>query len=186
MQKIRALRSQLKQLAEQVAAVRKLYTQERNAFKHDTGIELQILDSVLKRSELSKGDMVKYAVDFHWMSEMEGLPVGGQMSLIDAFENTPAEVKDELDYEADGYRAGVRGDDPSPPDYVPPRFHTNWVKGWHNGQARNAWAIGAASLAEPAPLPDDADDDNSDRDDDDEEDIEERARRLAAGDDVED
>lgn len=82
--------------------------------------------------------------------EYVGLPVGVQGDLLEV----PEAAKDELDWELDGYRAGVRAEEPKPPAKCPERFHQAWLKGYHDGQARNAWAMSGGKGAPPAPSPD--------------------------------
>ena len=67
----------------------------------------------------------------------------------------PEEAKDEIAWEYEGLRAGLRADEPKPPKECPPRFHQAWLRGWHAGQARNAAALAykPAPAAEPAPEP---------------------------------
>ena len=89
--------------------------------------------------------------------EYVGLPTGVvQPDLLDI----PEAAKDELDWELDGYRAGVRAEEPKPPTKCPERFHQAWMKGYHDGQARNAWAMsggkGAPPASAPAPAPEPA------------------------------
>lgn len=79
-----------------------------------------------------------------------GLPVGEtDDGLLDAI---PEAAKDELDWEGAGYTAGVRADEPKPPSNCPDRFHQAWMKGYHNGQARNAWAAGGGKGSPPDPV----------------------------------
>ena len=56
-------------------------------------------------------------------------PEGTQLDL--ALGDT---VDDKIGAEADGYRAGRRGDDPTPPDNIAPFLHPDWTSGWHRGQ----------------------------------------------------
>ena len=79
-----------------------------------------------------------------------GLPAGAP-----ATDDLPLEVRDEQDWEAEGYRAGIRADEPKPPKECPPRFHQAWMKGWHAGQEQNtkALAFKPASVLTPAPAP---------------------------------
>ena len=81
-----------------------------------------------------------------------GLPAGAKPR-----DDLPLEVKDEQDWEAEGYRAGIRADEPKPPKECPPRFHQAWLTGYHAGQARNVAALAykpapaAAPVAAPEP-----------------------------------
>lgn len=78
-----------------------------------------------------------------------GLPVGEtDDGLLDAI---PEAAKDELDWESEGYKAGVLAEEPKPPKKCPERFHQAWLKGYHNGQARNVWALGGGKGEAPAP-----------------------------------
>lgn len=80
-----------------------------------------------------------------------GLPVAG----FEEQKDLPEEVRDEMDWESDGYRAGIRADEPKPPSECSPRFHKAWLKGYHNGQKRNAEALTMADAlgAPPPPVP---------------------------------
>lgn len=71
-----------------------------------------------------------------------GLPVGESDELK---ASTPDEVKDAMWWEAEGYRAGIRADEPKPPEGCSPRMDQAWMKGYHNGQTRNAWALSEAN-----------------------------------------
>lgn len=76
-----------------------------------------------------------------------GLPSGISETQQDM--NIPETARDEIFWEGDGYTCGVRGTDPVPP--VEAGVHGQaWMKGYHNGQKRNAWAA-SASKVEPAP-----------------------------------
>lgn len=78
-----------------------------------------------------------------------GLPVAGYEEQQDL----PEEVRDEMDWESDGYRAGIRADEPKPPPECSPRFHKAWLKGYHNGQTRNAEALTAVATIPTPPPP---------------------------------
>lgn len=85
---------------------------------------------------------------------LAGLPVGTQLELA----LRPDTVSDAIDAEANGFRAGRRGDDPIPPREVAPIMHQDWMKGWDRGQSANGELLGkaAAILAErgkPNPAP---------------------------------
>jgi hypothetical protein len=77
-----------------------------------------------------------------------GLPVGDEQEQMELL---PDEKRDEIDWEGEGYTAGVRGDEPKPPKDCPPRMHSHWLKGRDNGQARNAWALSASKGVIPGP-----------------------------------
>lgn len=72
---------------------------------------------------------------------MGGLPVGTQL----AFDLGPTSTADEQQLaRSDGKRAGLRGADPVPPDYVAPIMHPTWMEGWHEGQTEIAMQMGKA------------------------------------------
>jgi hypothetical protein len=81
-----------------------------------------------------------------------GLPVGNSDQQLALATETE---KGELEWEADGYKCGIIGTDPVPPTEA--GVHGNaWLKGYHNGQARNAWAMDAAAkghIPEPTDAP---------------------------------
>jgi hypothetical protein len=64
----------------------------------------------------------------------------------------PEEAKDAIAWEYEGLRAGMRADEPKPVE-VPPRFHQAWLKGWHEGQARNVAALAYKPAPAAAPVP---------------------------------
>lgn len=80
-------------------------------------------------------------------------------------------VDDALEAEMNGYRAGRRADDPTPPESINPIFHTNWMTGYHKGQEENGLLLGKAEtiLATRAKAPKDgvmgAGDEPNDEDD---------------------
>lgn len=69
------------------------------------------------------------------LHRLAGLKQGDQIDLIDHV------LKDTVDEasaaEQDGYRAGRRADDPTPPSTVSPILHPDWMRGWHLGQEYN-------------------------------------------------
>jgi hypothetical protein len=123
-----------------VKAVRKHYTTARNEFKRDTGIELQDLDFILRRAELTRGDIGKRQDDVNYMLEMEGLPVGGQSSMFAAFDKRPTLIRDQSDWEAEGRRAYNRGAERDPVN-VPGEFHQAWLTGYAAEEERTIWAM---------------------------------------------
>ncbi len=122
---------------EPVKVVRKQRNVVRNLASKE-GFPLKIIDEIIEKEAFTQKDLEGEAELSRWMHQMAGLPTGGQAEL---FATTPAEIKDGLDWEADGYRAGMRGVEPKPPEGCPPRFHQEWMKGYHAGQERNAWAL---------------------------------------------
>lgn len=60
---------------------------------------------------------------------LHGLKPGDQMPL-DFDTVTEAQMA-----EADGYRAGLRDEEPKPPETVSAILHPDWMRGWHRGDA---------------------------------------------------
>lgn len=68
------------------------------------------------------------------LHRLSGLRQGEQ---VDWIEHTLKDtVDDEIEAEANGYRAGRRGDDPSPKN-VAPIMHQAWMRGYQRGQDEN-------------------------------------------------
>jgi ribosome modulation factor len=85
------------------------------------------------------------------LHRLAGVKTGEQIDLIDhVLKDTVDEAQAAF---ADGYRAGRRADDPSPPTSLSTIFHQDWLKGWHEGQEFNALQLGKAAeiLARPKP-----------------------------------
>ena len=61
-----------------------------------------------------------------------GLPVQG-----DLFDRV-GDLGDDQEAEANGYRAGRRGEEPKPPAEIAGTLQTIWMEGWHRGQKENA------------------------------------------------
>jgi hypothetical protein len=124
--------------------------------------EVEYLNSEARRSRL------------HVLS---GRKPGEQLDLIDAIHDTATEA---TAAEQDGYRAGRRADDPTPPSHVSPILHQDWLRGWHMGQEYNGAQLVKAHeiLARPKPglmvAGDDPDEDE------DEADLDDEARALKA------
>lgn len=135
--KIRGRQGDVDRAMNTVKEIRKTLNKVRNEAKAD-GFPLHVVDRILKDEGRSRGDLRLEAEQERWMRERAGLPVGGQGELFTA---TPAAVMDELDAEAEGYRAGIRGDGPEVPKKIDPSLHQAWLKGRQAGQERNAWAL---------------------------------------------
>lgn len=64
-----------------------------------------------------------------------------------AFDGLPTGAVEEIDFEAQGYTAGVMGEDGTPPDSCPPERHQNWLKGWQRVMDARAMKLGDAASA---------------------------------------
>lgn len=84
------------------------------------------------------------------LHRLSGRAPGEQLDLVDAIQDT---VDEALAAEADGYRAGRRADDPTPPTTLSTLFVSDWMRGYHAGQEFNALQLGKAAeiLARPKP-----------------------------------
>lgn len=88
--------------------------------------EAEYLSSERKRARLHK---------------LAGLAIGEQLDLLDHIADT---VDDEIDAEANGYRAGRRADDPIMPKTTHPMFATAWTRGYHKGVEENGALLAKA------------------------------------------
>jgi hypothetical protein len=76
------------------------------------------------------------------LHRLAGKNPGEQLDLVDAIEDT---VDDEIAAEAEGYRAGRRADDPSPPKHIAGIMQPAWMRGWHKGQEENGLRLARAA-----------------------------------------
>jgi hypothetical protein len=100
------------------------------------------------------------------LHRLAGVKVGEQLDLVDAIKDT---VDEALQAEADGYRAGRRADDPTPPKEVASVLVQDWMRGYHAGQEFNGLQLQKAAevLARPKPgemaaAPDEEDEEEED------------------------
>jgi hypothetical protein len=87
------------------------------------------------------------------------VPEGHQFDLVERLNDT---ADDQARAHALGYRAGVRGDDGTPPDTIHPACIQSWTAGWGEGQAKLAQSLARADeieaeLKQPAASDDEAD-----------------------------
>lgn len=68
-----------------------------------------------------------------------GMDVGEQGVL-----NLGDSADDKVRAERDGFEAGKAAKDPTPPSYISPIFHNDWMAQWHKGQERNIMLLGKA------------------------------------------
>jgi hypothetical protein len=103
---------------------------------------------VLNMSEAEYANAEKKRARLH---RLAGVSQGEQIDLIDhVLADT---VDDAIAAEANGYRAGRRADDPTPPDTLASIFITDWMRGWSKGQETNGMQLAKAAelLARPKP-----------------------------------
>jgi hypothetical protein len=82
------------------------------------------------------------------LHRLAGRKPGEQLDLVEAIQDT---VDEALAAEGDGYRAGRRADDPTPPSTLNTIFHQDWMRGYHAGQEFNGLQLQKAAeiLARP-------------------------------------
>lgn len=107
------------------------------------GFKRKELQSILDDGAASRRDLVAEEERRAQLRTWAGLPAGTQPDLFGLGDT----ARDAVDAEDQGYMMGLRGDDPTPPDYVSPVHHPDFMKGWHRAQAELAEKIGKA----PAP-----------------------------------
>lgn len=138
------LRAHGPKIEEALAAVKELRKGQGDDFrlaKNDLGYSRKELEEVL--ADTAPGRRVFSVVDREKkrfrLRKSAGVPVVGYEGQGDLFDHTlPMEARNEIEWESEGFLAGRRGDDPTPPADCDPRFHGAFTKGWHVGQAQNA------------------------------------------------
>jgi hypothetical protein len=129
------------------AAIKKAeYDAERNVLtdmfreaKTD-GFTRKELVSILTDGAASRRDLTAEEQRRAQLREWAGLPAGTQTDLF----ATPSLAQDEVFAEGQGYTAGLRGDDSTMPDNFPPHHAPAFLRGYHAGQERLAWAMSGA------------------------------------------
>lgn len=87
------------------------------------------------------------------LHRLAGKNPGEQLDLEEVIADT---VDDEIAAEAEGYRAGRRADDPTPPSHIAGIMQPAWMRGWHKGQEENGLRLARAAevlRAREAPAP---------------------------------
>jgi hypothetical protein len=67
-----------------------------------------------------------------------------QAALVTHYALRIIEDRRKIEAEANGYRAGRRGDDPVPPKTTHPMFHSAWTRGYHKGVEENGKLLAKA------------------------------------------
>lgn len=102
------------------------------------GFSRKELQAILDDSASSRRNLMAEEERRAQLRTWAGLPAGTQADL---FDNTPSAAIDELAVEGHGYTAGLRGDDSKMPEDYAPMHATAWMRGWHAGQEKLAWAL---------------------------------------------
>lgn len=95
------------------------------------------LQAILDDGAASRRDLTAEEERRAQLRSWAGLPAGTQADLF----GTPTLAQDELFAEGSGYTAGLRGDDSAMPDNFPPNHAPAWLRGYHAGQEKLAWAM---------------------------------------------
>ncbi len=104
------------------------------------GFTRKELVSILTDGAASRRDLTAEEQRRAQLREWAGLPAGTQTDLF----ATPSLAQDEVFAEGQGYTAGLRGDDSTMPDNFPPHHAPAFLRGYHAGQERLAWAMSEA------------------------------------------
>lgn len=119
--------------------------------KGDLLITRKDFEALLAAGDMSEAEFRHAETKRANLFKLAGLPVGQQ---IDMFAHAADTADEAAEAEANGKRAGLRGDDPSPPSTVSPILHPSWMKGWSEGQAElGARLIRGAELIAKRGLP---------------------------------
>ena len=139
------LRTQQKKVAE----ARVAYDAERSALndlfalaKADKFTRKELV-AILDDMTASRRDLLAEEERRAQLRAWAGLPAGTQADL---FEKTPSPAVDEIAAEGFGYSAGLRGDDAKLPDHIAPHHAPAFMRGWHAGQEKLAWALSDAGV----------------------------------------
>jgi hypothetical protein len=158
--KLRSLRRIVDKAREPLKAAQEDFTAQVNAAKADLGkgYTRKYLTRLLEDGESAARDQVAEETRRAQDREALGLPVFGvQADLFDSGAS-PVEVRDELQWEAEGYLRGRNGALQEVPDNCPPRFEQAVMRGYERGQKATQDDILAAAdfiakRDEPAPVP---------------------------------
>jgi len=160
MSKLRAKRAEIDELRAPLKDAQEEFTALINEMKADMGkgytrkyITVLLEDTTTRLRNLLQEEE-RRARD----REALGLPVFGiQVDLFDnaATAKMPAEARDEISYEAEGYLRGRNGLLEPLPDGTPPRFHQAVLRGFERGQkATHEDILAAAELRKRQSEPD--------------------------------
>ena len=105
------------------------------------GFTRKELQAILDDGAASRRDLTAEEDRRAKLRAWAGLPAGSQADL---FDSTPSAAVDELTIEGHGYTAGLRGDDSKMPEQYAPHHSPAWLRGWHAGQEKLAWAFSEA------------------------------------------
>ncbi len=147
--------------------------------KADTRLDREDIEWALNAMTGGGRRLIKHQRDRAFICEVLGYPY--QPDMLPDEDKTPAEARDEIDWNTDGFLAGRRAGEPTPPKDCPERFCQAWMDGYHTGQAKNGEALTRAKVvieARNKPIVDPSEDEEHDE----EEELDEAAKRLKSSD----
>lgn len=151
--KISAEQTKLAVLVEQVASQRKVVNAAFKRMTADLGFTRDRFETeVIDKLNMTPDEYAAFCVETDMLHRIAGLKQGEQIDLIEHVMKGDTVDESEAAFQ-DGYRAGRRADDPSPPDYVAGILHPKWMEGWHAGQAYNGEQLKRAHEIMSRPKP---------------------------------
>lgn len=96
-------------------------------------------EDLLEKQDMSDAEFKHAEAKRSKRYELGGLPVGAQLDMF-----AGDTVDDKAEAHANGYRAGLRADDPTPPSNIATFLHPDWLAGWNAGQEFNAMQLAKA------------------------------------------
>jgi hypothetical protein len=143
MAEFRMHRSRLAQANEGLKALKKAFKQARNVAKAD-GWLLKVLDAALDVEDNNDRDAAAEAEQRRFVFEVLALPLGLKNGELFGDNADPGEAV--AYWHKQGYSAGLRNDEASPPKKVPPDHHQDWLRGRSEGVERALWAAAARGV----------------------------------------
>jgi len=151
--------------------------------KAELGVKRKEVEDVVAKLDMDDDEFRADQAARHRRYALAGLPMGAQLELFGV--GAPDTVDDMARAYEKGRRAGLAGDDPSPPQTLHPSFIPEWQRGWSEGQDDlgrkmvRAMEI-IASRKKPEPLTAEDDDEEVEEDPADPEVIRKKANKLKA------
>ena len=125
-------------------AVNGLFSQARGELK----ITRKEFEELLALQDMPEAEFLAQEAKRSARMRYQGLPVGVQIEL------PLGDTADDLARaRADGFRAGMRGDDGKAPDHIAAVCLQDWLAGWQDGQAKLAEGLGKAEAVMEARKP---------------------------------
>lgn len=148
------IRGQLRKVATAKAAHDLEKTEVNGLFKKasaDLKVTRKELEDMIAKRDMTETEFLAAEAKRNALYRRAGLPV----AQADLFPETLDTIDEQRLAYNDGFRAGRRADDPTPGKNVSPVLHTDWMRGWTDGQEKNVLELGIAEkvLAKMTPTP---------------------------------